>query len=61
MPLAKAKNDFNARSSQWRIMICGAPINNSLMRKLLELRNLHEHKHLRHKLELPNIENGVGN
>jgi hypothetical protein len=27
----------------------------------LELENLHKHKHSKHKLEFPNIENAVGN
>jgi hypothetical protein len=31
------------------------------MGKSLELGNIHEHKDSRHKLELPNIENVVGN
>jgi len=41
--------------------ICGAPPSNALTTKSLELINLHEHKYSRHKLELPNIENVVGN
>jgi len=44
-----------------RSRICGAPTNNALTQKSLELENLHEHKHSKHKLELPNIENVVGN
>ncbi len=40
--------------------IHGAPTNNALAWKLLELGNMHKHKHSRHKLELPSIKNAIG-
>jgi len=39
--------------------ICEVHAINTLTRESLELENLHKHKHSRHKLELPSIENVV--
>jgi hypothetical protein len=39
--------------------IRGDPASNTLTRELLELGNLHKHKHSKHKLEFSNIENVI--
>lgn len=57
--LAKVKKNFNAHSSCGGSRICEDHAGNTLTWESLEFENLHKHKHSRHKLEFPSIENVV--